>query len=144
MAELKSQGHGDPGDPLTSTGTTGDTVPQSPDPGPGVQPAGSGPGTPRAGECSSQRGTRNPTLRHGTRFPSCPGCFRAFSERLRQSFQDQIGRLDDTLITWTQIRFECFTRQMLQTNDIANGNFITLLRRKLHVSILDHATSKFF
>ena len=70
--------------------------------------------------------------------------FRAFPGRLRQSFQDQVGRLDDPLITWTQIRFESFTRQVLQTNDIANANFITLLGGKLHVGILDHATGKFF
>ena len=54
--------------------------------------------------------------------------FVASVERLRQSFQDQVGRLDDALITWSQIRFERFARQVLQTNDIANGNFITLLR----------------
>ena len=70
--------------------------------------------------------------------------FRDFSERLGQCFEDQVGRLDDAPITWTQIRFESFTRQVLQTNDIANGNFITLLGRKLHVGILDHATRKFF
>ena len=61
------------------------------------------------------------------RCPSRPVFFRAFSERLRQSFQDQVGRLDDALIAWTQIRFESVTRQMLQTNDIANGNLIALL-----------------
>ena len=90
-----------------------------------------------------QNGARKTPFSGGARVPRVALLFQGFSERLRQSFQDQIGRLDDPLIPWTQIRFECFTRQVLQTNDIANSNFITLLGRKLHVGILDHATSKF-
>ena len=76
------------------------------------------------------RGCRSEDVRRQTSVSRLPGhpVFFAPAERLRQSFQDQVGRLDDALITWTQIRFERLTRQVLQTNDIANGNFITLLR----------------
>ena len=65
-------------------------------------------------------------------------------ERLRQSFQDQVGRLDDALIAWTQRRFERLAGQALQTIDVTNGDLIALLGWELHVCILDHATSKFF
>ena len=48
-------------------------------------------------------------------------------ERLRQSFQDQVGRLDDALIAWTQVRFERLAGQALQTIDVTNGDLIALL-----------------
>lgn len=63
-------------------------------------------------------------------FPVCvaaPRLFRVCRVALRQRCQNQVGRLDDALITRTQIRFKRFAGQVLQTSDIANGNFITLL-----------------
>ena len=48
-------------------------------------------------------------------------------ERLCQSFQDQVRRLNDALIAWTQVRFKGLAGQALQTIDVTNGDLIALL-----------------
>ena len=63
---------------------------------------------------------------------------------LKQGIQNQIGGFDDPLVAWSQVRCEGLACEVLQSLDVANGDFGRLLVGELLVSFFHHAARKFF